>query len=67
MYSGSGTKKEDARKVKSPKKTAKELFDERVQVLGLPNDKTYEEKGIKPWEPKMPKVCSKAKSKKKMY
>ena len=60
-------KKEDARKVKTPKKTAKELFDERVQVLGLPNAKTCEDKGIKPWEPKMPKVCSKGKGKKKMY
>ena len=66
-YSGSGTKKEDARKVKTPKKTAKELFDERVQVLGLPNAKTCEDKGIKPWEPKMPKVCSKEKGKKKMH
>ena len=29
-YSRSGTKKEDGRKVKTPKKTPKELFDERV-------------------------------------
>ena len=47
-YSGSGTTKEDAKKVKTPKKTAKELFDERVQVLGLPNAKICEDNCIKP-------------------
>ena len=66
-YSGSRTKKEDARKLKTPKNTDKELFDERVQVLGLPNAKTCEDKGKKPWEPNMPKVCSKGKGIKTMY
>ena len=64
-YSGSSRTKEDARKVKTPKKTAKELLDERVQVLGLPNAKSCEDKGIKPWEPKCPKFVQKGRVKRK--
>ena len=67
-YSGSMTKKDDARKIKTSKKTDKELFDERVnQVLGLSNAKTCEDKGIKPFAAKITKVIPKGKGKNKMY
>ena len=66
-YSESMTKKDDARKIKTSKKTDKELFDERVQVLGLPNAKTCEDKGIKPFAPKIAKLIPKGNGTNKMY
>ena len=46
------TTKKAAMRLKTPKKTDKELFSERVQVLGLPNATTCEEHGIKPFPEK---------------
>lgn len=66
-YSGSVTRKIDARKFKNPKKTEKQLFDERKKVLGLPNDQFCEDNGIKPFAPAIAKPFPKGKGKKKMY
>ena len=61
------TKKNDARKFKTPKKTEKELFDERKKVLGLPNAHLCKDNGIKPFAPKISKAFSKGKGKNIMY
>ena len=61
------TTKSDARKFKNPKKTEKQLFDEREKVLGLPTDQFCEDNGIKPFAPIIAKPFTKGKSKKKMY
>lgn len=66
-YSGSVTKKSDARRFKNPQKTEKELFDEREKVIGLPNDQFCEDNGIKPFAPAIAKPFPKGKGKKKMY
>jgi hypothetical protein len=36
-------------------------------IFWIRHKKEDDKKVIKPWEPKMPKVCSKGKGKKKMY
>jgi hypothetical protein len=65
-YSGSVRRKIDARKFKNPKKTEKQLFDEREKVLGLPSDQFCEDNGIKPFAPAIAKPFPKGKGKKKM-
>ncbi|PWA58065.1 zinc finger, GRF-type [Artemisia annua] len=50
----------------NPKDYYKALFDQREQVLGLPNKKSCEDFGIKPFAAKVAKDISKGKGKKTM-
>ena len=64
--SNSSTKRMDAMKIETPEQDAKEAFNNRVQVLGLPNLHKCQEIRMKPFVPKIPNDLSKGKGKKTM-
>ena len=64
--SNSMTNKNVGMKIQTAKETAKEAFDKRDQVLGLPNTHKCKEIRMKPFVPKIPKDVSKGKGNKTM-